>query len=302
METTFRDPVDDPWVAALLDSPPLAFPSIIVALVFIAGYFLLMLSLLVGRFSRTLAPTSRAVLMLGVSVVAGLAGWLLFNRVMLRPAPSVLEAGRVEVVSGDGLALVTDRLGLFATRAGSCSIIVETADVAVEEISSRGPQGDHAAPLEIDVDRRMVLRDVSLGRFGSRMFALQAVVPFAVDARLAASESALRVELVNGSARTLRGLFLLHDGKGYAIGDLAPGASEDRDLEPGAGIDVHGRDAAARLCADPRRAALLGRAGLEAGSDMVAGWIDGPVLAVREQGARRPADRPPLTLVTVRFQ
>ncbi len=36
--------------------------------------------------------------------------------------------------------------------------------------------------------------------------------------------------------------------------------------------------------------------------DSEAGWLDGPVLLMREQGARRPADRPPLVLVTVRIK
>jgi hypothetical protein len=306
LETTFLDPVDDPWVAALLDSPPLPFPSIIAALVFIAGYFSLLFFLLAGRLSRRLRARSRVLLLLGVSAFMGLAGWLLFNRALLRPSPSLLEAGRVEVASGDGLGMVTDRLGLFATRAGSCSLFIESPDVAVDEISanSPSPRGDRAgpAPLAVDIDRRVVLRDVSLGRFGSRMFVFRAVVPFAVSAKLTTSDSALRIGVVNGTGRAFRGAFLVRGGRGYPIGDLAAGTSMEKEVPTAGGVDMRGRDAAARLCGDPRKAALWSRAGLDAGSDMIVGWLDGSLLSMDTQGVRRPADRPPLSLVTVRVQ
>jgi hypothetical protein len=108
--------------------------------------------------------------------------------------------------------------------------------------------------------------------------------------------------VVNGTDQALRGSFLVRGGRGYPLGDLAAGASMEKDVPSAEGIDLRGRDAAARLCGDPRRAVLWSRAGLEAGSDVVVGWLDGPVLAMETRGARRPADRPPLSLVTVRVQ
>jgi hypothetical protein len=306
LDTAFLDPVDDPWIAALLDFPPVPFPSIIAALLFIAAYFLLLFFLLTGRLSRTLGARLRAILLFAVSGSAVLAGWLLFNRVMLPPAPRILEAGRVEAISGDGLGIVTERLGLFATRAVSISLAIESPDVAVDEISANGsaPRGDSAgpAPLMVDLDRGVLLKDVALGRFASRMFALRAVLPFAISARLTASDSAIRIGVVNATGRALRGAFLVRGGRGYPLGDLAAGSSTDRDVSSSEGIDLRGRDAAARLCGEPRKAAFWSRAGLETGSDVLVGWLDDPLVAMETRGAQRPADRPPLLLVTVRLR
>jgi hypothetical protein len=306
LETAFLDPVDDPWIAPLLAEPAFPFPSIVAALLFLAGYFLLLFFLLAGRFSRRLGAPARALLLLGVSVLAGATGWLLFNRVMLRPSPSILEAGRVDVVSGDGQGMVSERLGLFATRAASCAITIDTPDVAVDEITanSAAPKGDLAgpAPLVVDVDRRTVLRDVSLGRFGSRMLAFRSVVPFALRAMLTGDDTAFRVTVVNDTDRALEGCFLVRDGRGYPIGGVAAGATTARDLSPADGLDVRARDAAARLCGDPRRVAFWSRAATDGGPDVVVGWLVGPLLAIDVRGARRPADRAPLTMVTVRPQ
>ena len=305
LETTFLDPVDDPWIATLLAAPALPLPSIVAVLLFLAGYFLLLFFLLAGRFSRRLGARARALALLGVSVLAGTAGWLLFNRVMLRPSPSLLEAGRIDVVS-DGLGMVSERLGLFATRAASCSISIGSPDVAVDEIgaNSTAPKGDLAgpAPLALDIDRRIVLRDVALGRFGSRMFALRSVVPFALSATLTGDDSALRVAVVNDTGRALEGCFLVRGGRAYPIGNLAAGATTAKDLSPAEGVDLHARDAATRLCGDPRKAAFWSRAAIEGGPDVIVGWLDGPLLSMEVQGAQRPVDRSPLSLVTVRPQ
>jgi hypothetical protein len=211
----------------------------------------------------------------------------------------------VAVVSGEGLGVVSERLGLFATRAGSCSISLETPDVTVDEISanSTAPRGDAPSPasLTVDIDRRILLSDVSLGRFGSRMFALQAVIPFALSATVSAEEAALTVAVDNGTGRALRGCFLVRGGRGYPLGDLAAGSTTS-DVSSTEGIDLRARGAADRLCGDPRRAALWTRAEPEAGSDVLFGWMDGPLLSAKARGAQRPPDRPPLSLVMVRLR
>jgi hypothetical protein len=282
------------------------FPSIIAALLFTAGYLLLLFFLLTERLSRRLGARLRALLLLGVVAAAAASSGLLFNRVMLRPPPRILQAGRVEAVSGDGLGIVTERLGLFATRAAAVSLAIESPDVAVDEVTANGsgPRGDRAgpAPLTVDTDRGLQLKDVSLGRFASRLFVFHAVLPFALSARLTASNSALRLAVVNGTGRALRGAFLVRGGKGYPVGDLAAGSSTEKDVLPADGIDLRGRDAAARLFDDSRRAAFWSKAGLEAGSDVLVGWLDGPLIAMETPGAQRPADRAPLSLVTVRLR
>jgi hypothetical protein len=132
------------------------------------------------------------------------------------------------------------------------------------------------------------------------MFAFRAVVPFAVTATVSGRDPGLLVSIANGTDRALRGCFLVSGGKGYPIGDLATGASTAKTVSSDDGIDLRARTAAASLCGDPRKAALWSKVAPETATAVVVGWLDGPVLSTEARGARRPADRAPLSLVTVK--
>jgi hypothetical protein len=303
---TAGNAVDDPWMKALLGNPPLGFPGSLAALAFTGGYLLVLLPLLSARVSRRLRARLRAALLLCVVAAAGCAGWLMFNRLLFRSDPRILDAARVDVGPGDAVARVTEKIGLFGVQAGSAELSLGTADVAVDEAARIGIPARTGGPPDpgfiIDTGQETTIGGVSFGRFGSRLLVLNAVIPMPLEARVSNSAGALVLAVSNGSARPLRRCFLLHAGRGYLVGDLAPSETVTRTFAPEDGLLMSDPHTRLRLAGDARRASFLdqseaetgaGRSGQLEGADFVAGWLDEPVIA------RVRPDRPALCLVVV---
>jgi len=300
--------MDDPWMKAALGAPPLSFPSAVSVLIFAALYFALLFPLLAGRTSRKLAARLRVILLAVIPLAACLYGWIAFNRVLFRPEPQVLESSRVEVRSGDGLALVTGRIGLVTAMPGAVDVSLGSTEATVDE---EGPR-TVAAKERDSVDRSMTvalngrttIHGVTLPRFGTRLYVFHDVVPFPVAAEVARQGSTLRVAVSNPGPRSLRGCFFLTNGRGYPIGDIAAGGEASRSFEAKDGVDARGPDARAKLTGDARKDALwsLEAGSVDAGSGVIIGWLDDPLLPVSFSGTVRAIDRPALTLVLVEMQ
>lgn len=298
--------VDDPWMKALLGNPPLGFPGSLAALAFAGGYLLLLLPFLSARISRRLRARLRAALLLCVAAAAACAGWLMFDRELFRSDARILDAARADVRSGDSVARVTEKIGLFGVQAGSAELPLDTADVAVDEAVRVGIPARTGSPLDpglsIDTGRETTIREISFPRFGSRLLVLNAVVSMPVEARVGSSAGSLLLSVSNGSARSLRRCFLVHAGRGYLVGDVAPSETVTRTFAPADGFLISSAEARLRLAGDARRASFLdqseadtepGRSRLFEGPGSVAGWLDDPLIA-----HVRP-DRPALCLVVV---
>jgi hypothetical protein len=294
-----RSAVEDPWMRALLGNPPLTFPPSIAALAFAGCYLALLLPLLVARISLRLGSRLRAVLLLSVAAMAWCAGWLIFNRELFRPGAKLLDAARVDVVSGDGMARVTEKVGLFAVQAGSAELSLGAADVAVDEaihVSVSTRAGSAPSPgFTVDTSHETLLRGLSYGRFGSRLVVLNAVIPMPLEASVSSSATSITVAVSNGSARPLRRCFLFHAGRGYPVGDVAPLETVSRTFTTVDGLSLSDPGAWAQIAGDARRASFWDQseAELGKGSSIIAGWMDGPVIA------HVLADRPSLSLVVV---
>jgi len=297
--------VDDPWMKTLLGYPSLSFPSSLAVLAFVGGYLVLLAPLLAARFSRRFRTRLRAVLLLCVVAAAGCAGWLLFNRELFRPDARALDAARVDVVSGDGLARVTEKIGLFAVRAGTAELSLGTADVAVDEAIHMGvPTRGGSAPnpgFAVDIGQETVLGGLSFGRFGSRLLVLNAVISMPLEASVSGGEPSLTLTVSNGSARLMRRCFLLRAGRGYLVGDVAPFETVTRTFATVDGLFMSAPEARLRIAGDARRALFLDQSEGEPGkgSSLFAGWMDDPVIPLVLAGAGWVPDRPALTLVVV---
>lgn len=297
--------VDDSWMKPLLGNPPLSFPSSLAALAFAGGYLVLLMPLLAARLSRRLRTRLRAVLLLCVAAGAGCAGWLIFNRALFQPGARLLDAARVDMASGDGMARVTEKIGLLAVQAGSAELSLGADDVVVDEaIHVSVPTRGESAPnpgFTVDTSQETVLGSLSFGRFGSRLLVLNAVIPMPVEARVSVGEPSLTLAVSNGSARPLRRCFLLRAGRGYLVGDVAPFESVTRTFAAADGLPMSNPEARLRIAGDARRASFLDQSEGEPGkgSSFFAGWMDGPVLARVLAGADWVPDRPALSLVIV---
>ncbi len=297
--------VDDPWMKSLLGNPPLGFPPPSAALAFAAGYLVLLLPLLIARFSRRLGTRLRAVLLLCVVAAAGSAGWLIFNRELFRSDARILDAARVDILSGDGLARVTEKVGLLGVHAGSAELSLGEADVSVDEAARIGVPSRAVNPPDpgfiVDISRETNLSGISLGRFANRLLAFNAVIAMPVEVSVSGSEHSLVCAVSNGSTRPLRRCFLLHAGRAYLFGDVAQSETITRTFTAAGGLPMNNPETRLRMAGDARRASFLELSEgdprkdrpVSEGSDLLFGWLDEPVIA------RVRLDRPALSLIVV---
>lgn len=303
-----RDPMDDPWMKAILGAPPLSFPSAVSVFIFFASYFALLFPLLAGRTSRRLTARLRAIFLAIIPLAACLYGWIAFNQVLFRPEPQVLESSRVEARSGDGLALVTERIGLVTAMPGAVEVSLGSPEATVDEESSRtvaAKERDSAdRSMTVALNERTTIHGLALPRFGTRLYIFSDVVPYPVTAEVSPQGSTLRVAVSNTGARSLRGCFFLRNGRGYPIGDIAAGSKASRSFETEESVDARSPEARAKLTGDARKDALwsLDAESVDAGSGVIVGWLDDSLLPVSFSGAVRAIDRPALTLVLVEMQ
>jgi hypothetical protein len=303
-----REPLDDPWMKALLGSPPLSFPSPLIVLPFVAAYFLLLFVACAGRISRRMKRGLRMLLLSVVPLAACLYAGLAFNQVLFRPGPQVVEASRVSLRSGDGLAMATEWIGLVTAMQGSVSVTLASRDAVVDEVApwaavTPGRPGPDRS-LDVELGDAAVIRDATIPRYGSRLFICRDLIPLAVTLERRMRGSTLELAARNGSARVLRECFFLEGGRAYPVGDIAPGEAVVRSFGVRDGLPAQDPGTRARLMADPRKAELwsLDTAGRDAETGVLACWMEGVVPSVSFSGAEPAIGRPAFTLVLVEAQ
>jgi hypothetical protein len=299
-----REPLADPWIGALLSSSPVSFPPIPALLVFAACYLALLAPLLTGRPARGMKPRLRLILMAAVSISATFAGWAVFSRVLFRPGLQVMDVARVEGRSGDGLAVVTEKIALFASSALPAEVRLASAAAAVEAAGQAGGQAGSQAggqagsqsggarytasepPLLLsEKGGRTTITGVDVGRYEARLLVVQDVVPLGVILRADIRGSAVSATVTNGTDQALKGCFLLDAGNAYSLGEIAPGATVSRTFDSAASVIPEAEIADPRspfLQGDTRRAGFWKAAAVEATAGNAAArlvaWMDGPVL------------------------
>jgi hypothetical protein len=296
LETLSRGPGDDRRLKVMLGSPPAALPSVLGGLAFAVGY-LALLAMLIGV--ARLRPRTRTLLLVGLPVLGCLCAWLVFGSILLPPAPRILSSAAVALHSGDGVATVTERIGIIASRPGRGTLSWASRQAAVDEATAEDGltlvTADHSQSIELD-----------LSRFAARLLIVKDVIPFDVEARLESQDAPLedrvtRVLVTNAGQRPLLQCFLWKDGRGFPIGDIAPGKAELRTFTSKEGMNPKSPGDLRRLLPDARHAALWAVEAEEEGgrSPVVYGWLAGSALPVSVTGAEPAPGRPPLSLVMV---
>ena len=296
MGAASRPAMEDPWIAGLFAASPVSFPPVPALLGFLAGFIALLAPILAGRPRRTMTARARLALLVSVSVLGILTGWLLFNRILFRPGLQVLDAAHVEARSGDGLAVVTERFGFFAASAQAVEARLGSPGAVLESAGFE-------APLVLaHAGGRILVRGIDVERLGAGLLVAQDVVPFAVVARVRRSGPSIEAFVRNGDRAPLHGCFILVSGRIYPFGDVGAGATVQRTF---AAADALGSavDGAAFPDADSRRTALLKAEAVidssGAGPARLIGWADGPALPLALVGAQPLGGRPGLVLVSV---
>ena len=289
-------PLDDPWMRVMIGSPALALPSVFFLFIFAGCYCALLFPLLGGRFLRGMKSGLRIALLLVIPLLACSGGWIFFNTVFFRAGPRALDAALVEMRSGDGLALVTERIGIVTSRAGVVDVFAGTHDLPVDELSLRlvgsAARNAHPAGFTVSLDGTAHITSVALDRYGSRLLVLHDVMPMPVTARAARTGSVVSVTVSNASARVLLGCFFWTGSMGYRLGDIPPNARVSRSFETEDSVDP-------RVVDDPTRAALWSLLSQGVSGPVIAGWLDGSPLPLAFRGADPVSGVPSLSLVLV---
>jgi hypothetical protein len=301
-----REPLADPWIAALLAVSPASFPPVPALLVFISAYLGLLAPLVVIRPGRGLRPRFRLLLIFVLSVSTTFAGWAVFSVALFRPGLQVLDAARVEARSGDGFARVTEKAAVFASASQQVEVRLASTDAAIEAAGFRIGTADAAitdASLVImEKGSRTTIRGLDVQRLDARLLVIQDVVPLEVIFRAETSGSALTAVVTNGARQPLTGCVILKSGRAYPIGDIAPGATVRRSFDAAEGVEPleHGTWLQG---GDPRRAGLWKAEAEEADQGhapaQLIGWMDGPVLPLTFPGGSWFGGRPGLALLRV---
>ncbi|MGO9308591.1 MAG: hypothetical protein ACLQDL_06165 [Spirochaetia bacterium] len=291
-----RAPLDDPWIAALLSASPESFPGVPALIAFVACYLALLAPLAAARGERGPRPRVRFLLLAAVSVCATLAGWAVFDRLLFQPGLQVLDAARVVTRSGGGLALVTEKVAVFAAAPRHVEVRIASSGAAIEGSGIR----TGAEELIAEKENRTTIRGVDVGRLEARLLVIQDVIPLAVSFRAAIHGASLDIVAANGGALPLRGCFILASGRAYSLGVVEPGATVRRAFDLAEGVDPLG---SLLTEGDPRRAAFWKADTLrddpDSSSAQLVGWLDGPVLPLAIPGGERFGGRPGLALLRV---
>jgi hypothetical protein len=236
-----REPLADPWIAALLAESPVPFPSVPALLVFVACYFGLLVPLVAGRPGRGLRPRFRLLLLVLLSVSTTFAGWAVFSMALFHPGLQVLDAARVEARSGDGLAAVTEKVGVFASSAQPVEIRLASADAAIEAAGIRTGTADSAvmdASLLIsEKGSRTTIRGIDVQRLDARLLVIQDIVPLEISFHAELRGSTLAATVTNGARQPLSGCVILKEGRAYPIGEIAPRATVSRSFDIAEGVE-----------------------------------------------------------------
>ncbi len=292
-------PLDDPWLRVMLASPGMAVPSVILVLALVALYCALLFPLTVGRLLRGMKTRLRIALLLLIPLLAGAGSWIAFDKVIFRAAPRSIDAALVEMRSGDGQALVTERVGIVASRPGTVDIAAGIHELPVSEISLRLAGAAARTPpppgFAVAAGDATTLSGIAVGRYGTRLLLLQDVVPMPVTARAVRAGSEVAVTVSNDSARALQSCFFWTGGRGYRLGDIPANgvARASFALEDGVAPQ------ALRVVDDATRAALWNLVAPGVSGPAVIGWLDDSALALRVGGADAVDGRAPLSLLVV---
>jgi len=291
---------DDPWMKPLLASR--TFPSAFVVAIFAGLYTLLILGLVVGRFAMRIGVRRRILLLMALPLFGCLGAWSIFNWIQFQPGPQSLDASRLWMRSGDGLAVVSERTAVVAASAGTARLRSECIDCTMDLAPrARGSVPTSVVQFSTTTDERAISGTVSLDRFTGAMLISSGVIPFPVTVQVSGIGQSLAVTATNGTAFALRDCFIWRDGKAFPLGDIPVGAGMLHVPIPDDLIPANPSDPIPGVTGNPTRTAIFATeaAGHESSGGTLIAWLDGSPLRVRLEGSPTSSERGPVALLMV---
>jgi hypothetical protein len=221
----------------LLQREGAGFPGHVSLLYFLALYLAVLATGCRLRGSRPATRRLATAMTLGAPLLFAPVAWWLFGPTLFPKGATAVSAALVEPLGDSGYARVSLDLGLYSNHSRALMLEFEGMQPAfVTQPRQGGPTSDWRVEHTAAGGRIGVTERGSYVLHGVRG---EDVIPFGVDLQVARDGDALRVAVTNASGRRLRNLWLLYQGRGHGLGDLAPTQRLRRRLRLGAnGVEL----------------------------------------------------------------
>ncbi len=286
-----NEPVDEPWFKGMVGDPSLTFPSGTTLFLTLALYFLAIVGLDLKRKRGGMAPYTRAALLTLTAAAAGVSMWILFRGVLFRDN-FMVEASVAETVSGDGLARITEKVGIFSAGGGEFGISTpENAVTCVDVVPQH--KGPTTRNLSVETGNGTRFSSIRLGRVGSRLIALTSMTGMSVRASISPDRT---LTVSNSSPQAMMGSFLRYKSVLYPVGDIPPGRSVEL---PFSASGAAGDDGA--VVREPGRLAFYRtvRDGFDREKTFLFAWLDSSPLALSDLRGENPFQGRSVNLLVV---
>jgi hypothetical protein len=295
-----QNPAVDPWLKNILGMRPFSFPQAVMVLGLLSVYLAAAAPFLNRQVSKRVRSPARAVILLVVAVAVSVSGWLLFDRILFHGNAFILTASTAESVSGDGLARVTEKIGLFTSSGRVFDLSTPLPNLVIEDtIPSRSIRS--ASTLKIVTGDGTRVEDLRLGRFSSRLLTLDTLVEMDVRVSLSQYLNYRIVSISNGSRYDLSGSFLSIGGMLYPLGDIPAGVQLRRALLPAGNLESRREEGGTTAVTDPLRLAFWEqvKAGFHADMPTLFAWLERPLIPMTASSGMPVGAGPSLNLVGV---
>jgi hypothetical protein len=218
-------------VMKLFGRPVLDFPSHLT----IAGFLLMYCGLLAVLFWRMSKRQERAWRYWGGVVMVIVACTLyalspLVERGLNRPA-LVFDVTTMELLPETGYAHLHGHLGLFSVRGGQFHLAFQQPDTILRHTFTRGV-GKAGKDLEASLTGNFTLHNIGLGPWALRVFSTESMAPTPVQVTVQPHVAGLTIQVENRGVLPLQGTTVVHQGKIFVLGAVAPGEVVFNDFYP----------------------------------------------------------------------
>ena len=221
---------DDTFFARILSTPSFIpiYASVLAFLFWGLTYGMALA--VVAKYCQKYRPR-RAIVAAGffsLPVVFSLAGYLYFDRGG-KPLDGILVSATMLDDLGNGYVAAQSNVAVFSTRQRSYRLQMEPGWSDFEVVSLSGGANKNSS-LSLIGDGPASDLDFSLGEWSSRLFRIHALARLPLRVQVHVHHDGLRLEVANPSGRALNDCWFVTWGKGFFLGDIAPGSNLVRDF------------------------------------------------------------------------
>lgn len=226
------DPAYESPLPPLIRAEAAGFPSPATVVYFLALYLGILLAgcRLASRSTRRRWAAS--LLSYGTPVLFAAAAWLLFGPAAFPRGPSMVATAMIEPLPDSAYARLNLDIGMYSNRSGRLRLEYRGGEPVVQP-PSRVSQGVRAGNWVLGEGTPRFLEPLDRRRYVLHTLRGQDVIAFHLDASVYDESTGPRLVMDNASGRMLSDMWLIFDGRAYALGHVAADAKVERQLASG---------------------------------------------------------------------